>query len=265
MGRKKGNGKNSDQMENTGKVCIIRTGSNKNEIRGNDDGKEFKMVKPPITDLEYDFLSACHEAVIRQQELVPRLASQLELLPEEVIYDWRKQTGNNQLGVITGTDWRYFFHGLECDLANYRDGRFMRLDFGPDGRYDTFSGYGILQFVMTTRLPWREFDRLKFYLGDGPGPFNALSGSHQKMVIIVERLRELNLVEVADPRLCALVQQNRHKFTGKSKFIAPEPDDPYFMQDILGNTHYCFNLVISESGKKLLSNGNGVCKLKQSQ
>jgi hypothetical protein len=215
------------------------------------------MVKPNITDLEYDFLSACQEAVIRQQELVPLLARQLDLQPEDVIFNWLKhKPGNNQLGMITGTDWRYFFHGLECDLKNIRDGRFLRLDFGPNGRYDTFSGYGILQFVMTTRFPWREFEALKLHLSDAPGPFTEYSGSHQRMNHILDHLLDFKLVKVADQDLCAIEKEHRQKYSGKLEFVPLEPDDPYTTQVMSGNTHYCFNLVLSESGMLLLRNGH---------
>ena len=210
-----------------------------------------------ITDLEYDFLCACHEAVIRQQELVPLLAKQLGLPPEKVIYDWRMQTGNKQLGTITGTDWRHFFHGQECDLRNVRDGRFLRLDFGPNGRYDTFTGYGILQFVMSTRNPWREFAKLKTFLAQGPAPYSELSGSHQKMVPIVSRLFELCLVEVADRELCEIVHNKTKVKRNGSKITTVDASDPNWWYAELDSI-FCFNLVLSASGRELLKNGNSI-------
>ncbi len=209
-----------------------------------------------VTDLEFDFLQACHEAVTRQQELVPLLAQHLGLLPEAVIFHWRETLNGEQSGSITGTDWRYFFHGQECDLKNTRDGRFLRLDFGPNGRYDTFSGFGILQFIMTTTFPWREFAKLKVHLYNKPAASDELSGSHQRMRAIVKRLRELSLLEVADPELCALVEENTHIRPDGSSLVTIPQTDYLLLEVMLFNTSSCFNLVLSDSGKQLIGEKN---------
>jgi hypothetical protein len=117
--------------------------------------------------------------------MVPLLAHHLGVAPEEVFYRWIRSPGCEQSGSIAGSDWRYFFHGLECDLKNVCDGRFLRLDFGPNGRYDTFTGWGILQFIMTTKHPWHEFPELKAFLAAGPEPCNERSGSHHKMAGLI--------------------------------------------------------------------------------
>ena len=186
---------------------------------------------------------------------MPLLAKHLGLPPEKVIYDWRIQTGNNQLGTITGADWRHFFHGQECDLKNIRDGRFLRLDFGPNGRYDTFTGYGILQFVMTTKSPWREFAKLKIFLANELAPFNELSGSHHKMCLLDDRLKELGLVEVADRELCELVHKKTKVRRNGSSMITVDAADPNWWYAEL-DSHFCFNLVVSNLGRQLIENGN---------
>src|SRR4051794_13571540 len=97
--------------------------------------------------LEFDIVEACGEAELRQREMIPQLASALDAPVEEVFYTWAFRRCR-QHGEIPNSPWRYFFHGLECDLKNTTDGRFLRLDFGPRGRIDTFTAWGVLQFIM---------------------------------------------------------------------------------------------------------------------
>ncbi len=177
-----------------------------------------------ITKLEFSFLCACEEAVSRQQELMPLLAYHLGVKPEEVFYHWAIPPRCKQVGILGDTGWKYFFHGAECDLKNTRDGRFLRLDFGPYGRFDTFSGFGILQFVMTSIAPWREFSELRTFLAETPPPYNELSGSHAKMVTFADRIKELELVEVADHELYDLVKEHTHIQTNGNQ-ITSLPDE----------------------------------------
>lgn len=44
-----------------------------------------------------------------------------------------------------GKGWRYFFHGLDCTLGNDQSGEKARLEFGPQGRVDTFTESVLLQ------------------------------------------------------------------------------------------------------------------------
>src|SRR5437879_2699245 len=97
--------------------------------------------------LEIGVLKACQELVHRQQEMLPLLAAALHVPEKEVFYTWALHKCK-QHGDLEGTDWWYFFHGLECDLRNKADGRCLRIDFGPGGRVDTFTAWGVLQFIM---------------------------------------------------------------------------------------------------------------------
>ncbi|MEN0063961.1 MAG: hypothetical protein AAGA48_17540 [Myxococcota bacterium] len=56
--------------------------------------------------------------------------------------------------------WTLRFHGLECDLA-HDDGRFMRVDFGPNDHPGTFSYYGLSLFLESS---WRDHDPLRDWL-----------------------------------------------------------------------------------------------------
>jgi hypothetical protein len=110
------------------------------------------------------------------------------------------------------SEWGYFFHGLECDLTNGTDGRFLRLDFGPRGRKDTFTAWGILQFLLTSVSPWKEFAALKAYFGEGQLPFNPYSGSLEKFAPVWDRLTAAGAFEKADPSLLAL--ESKYTFRG---------------------------------------------------
>lgn len=73
-------------------------------------------------------------------------------------------------------------------LEHLSDGRFLRVDFGPGGCLDTSTGWGVLQFVMASKVPWREFPELRAHLAGKPPPYDELSGSHERMVEIVDKL-----------------------------------------------------------------------------
>jgi hypothetical protein len=205
-----------------------------------------------LSGYELNFLHACHEVVTRGQELLPALAASLGMAPEEVFYSWAMLPYGKWTGRIQGTEWIYFFHGLECDLR-HSDGRFLRIDFGPGGRFDTFTGWGVLQFIMTSKSPFREFVALRKYLAGKPPPFTEYSGSHDRMVTIEDRLLNLGYIEPADPALCTL----KEKHTTKD-------DEGYLLISIPGDygnpkkkEYYdvlvCNRLTLTEAGKKLVT------------
>ena len=140
-----------------------------------------------MTSLESDFLSACRETILRQGEMVPLLAGSLGMAPERVFHHW--VISRPRPGRIGNTAWMYFFHGLECELENREDGRFLRVAFGPGGRYDCLSVFGVMQFVMCSRPPWKVYPELRRYLSRDEAPADqkpssrpmSLSGSHKKL------------------------------------------------------------------------------------
>jgi hypothetical protein len=161
--------------------------------------------------IEQGVLEACREIVLRQGEMLPLLAATLQVPEDQVFYTWAFRRCK-QHGPLEGTEWTYFFHGLECDLQNGTDGRFLRVDFGPRGRLDTFTAWGVLQFVMTSVPPWPEFPQLKAYFAKGAPPFDRFSGSFEEMSRIWDRLEAQGVFEKADPSLVDL--QDKHAFRG---------------------------------------------------
>jgi hypothetical protein len=208
-----------------------------------------------ITDLEYAFLCASQEAVLRQQELVPMLAQSLGVEPNEVFYHWVKPPRCEQSGKIVDTDWKYYFHGYECNLKHSQDGRFLRIDFGPHGRFDTFSGWGVLQFVMTTTSPWKGFPDLQAFLAEKSPPYNELSGSHQRMTQLARRMAELHLVEAADSELCELVEKHTYiEPNGWHVVKLPAPFNDWTRSEFWDSA-VCERWVFSDLGKRVITEG----------
>src|SRR5262249_44461622 len=153
----------------------------------------------------------CSEVISHQQELLSMMASHLNLSASQILYEW----GNGkfkQWGSLNKGEWSYLFHGMECDFKNTVDGRFLRVDFGPRGRTDTFTPWGITQFIMASKPPWSEFEELKRYLAQNPPPYDQCSGSLEKMEPIWNELERKGLIEKADQGLIDFAA--KHTVTG---------------------------------------------------
>jgi hypothetical protein len=194
------------------------------------------------------FLSACQEAVTCQQEVVPALAGALQVKPEDVFYLWAERRCT-QRGHFLGEQWAFFSHGLECDVKNPNDGRFLRLDFGPGGRFDTFTAWGIVQFIMASKSPWPDFEELKTFLAEAAPPYDEQSGSLERAAESWQRLENMGLLQIADKNLAALEQQyttvNAHGFRVRS---LPADFTPRQYHDI----SVCTRHVVSSEGRRML-------------
>ena len=164
-----------------------------------------------MDSIELGVLEACQEVTLRQRELLPLLADALDVPESDVWYTWALRSCG-QCGALGGTDWVYFFHGYECDLSNVADGRHMRIDFGPRGRLDTFTSWGVLQFIMTSVPPWHEDPHLKEYFGKGMPPYDRYSGCTDKFYPVWDRLEASGAFEKADQSLVDF--QARHTALG---------------------------------------------------
>ena len=162
---------------------------------------------------EISVLEACRELVLRQGELLPLLADAIDVPESEVFHTWALRKCG-QRGRLEGTDWAYYFHGLECDLDNESDGRHVRIDFGPKGRVDTFTSWGVLQFIMTSAFPWTEFPHLAAALVEGEPPYNQYSASLGKLLPVWDRLEAKGCFERAAPNLI--------EFTARHSTIGPD-------------------------------------------
>jgi hypothetical protein len=157
--------------------------------------------------LDVQFLIACHESVVRRRPLLAELAALLGVGSEELFYLWAERRCE-QHGCFPGAEWTYFFHGYECDLRHTKDGRFLRIDFGPHGNTNTFTAWGVAQFVMTSRSPWSEYGDLKSYLADRPPPYDEHSASLERAGTLCDRLESAGLLEPADRELLAFAERH---------------------------------------------------------
>ena len=157
-----------------------------------------------MDEIEFGVLVACREYAIRQTEMLPLLAAALGVEETQVFYSWALRRCA-QPGKLADRDWAYRFHGLECDLKNQKDGRFLRIDFGPKGRVGILNLGGVERFIMTSVLPWPEFPNLRTYFAKSGPPFDEYSGSWEKMSEVWGRLESKGLFEQADPNLVSLM------------------------------------------------------------
>ncbi len=148
---------------------------------------------------EIEILDACREVQQRNAEMLPLLASALGVSEKQVFYRWALRRCA-QLGQLPGGQWRYYFHGIECDLKNSADGRHLRIDFGPEGRVDTFTAWGVLRFIMHSVTPWAEHPQLKSLFATKDRP----SGDFPRFLLAWDRLQALGCFEPARPDLIAL-------------------------------------------------------------
>ncbi len=161
-----------------------------------------------MTADDWELLSACFEARARQLEMIGPLADALGVREDEVFYLWAIHRRRcPQRGPLGRGPWWYFFHGYECDLKNEADGRFLRYDFGPGGRADCLSPWGVVQFIMTTKEPWQTFPDLRSRLAKKGPPYDEYGGDLFKVSHAWQRLEVFGCFEPADAALVELVRR----------------------------------------------------------
>jgi Domain of unknown function (DUF6896) len=176
------------------------------------NGSPIRPQAAALSPTEFGVLEACAEAAARRREMLSVLAEAIGAAPDDVFYtwvlrrDWVLRT-RGQHGRLGDTGWGYFFHGYECDLT-HADGRRLRFDFGPGGRVDTFTMWGVLQFVMTSDAPWVEYAELKSWLAEKGPRTNPFGGDTRAMASVWDALDARGVFEAAAPELMAL--QARH-------------------------------------------------------
>ncbi len=178
--------------------------SNPNDV---DPGRESGTGREELPPVELGVLRACLEVIEHNQELLPLLAEALGVPETEVFYTWAFRRCRQCIH-FGDTDWVTFFHGLECDLRNERDGCFLRIDFGPGGRVDTFSSWGVLQYIMTATAPWTDYQWLRPHLAKGGPPYDRLSGDFLKMADVWDALEARGVFAPAEPALVRLTEQH---------------------------------------------------------
>lgn len=177
-------------------------------------------------------LQTCHQFSLYKENLMNSLAKSIRLEKKDIFYHWcfRKIS---QSGIIIGSDWKYFFHGLECDLRNCKDNQVIRIEFGPSGRIDTFTSWGLLLFILTLKEPSNEIIKIKKYFSENSG--NYLSDFNKIDRILSSKLEELEI-----KKLIAKASLKNHLISKRSE------DELYF------DSLVCQRKVISNHGLQLL-------------
>lgn len=207
-----------------------------------------------LTPVELSVLAACQDALMEKKKLIAKLANTLCLEPRDIFYHW---IGGKlrQHGYVTGNQWKYFFHGLECDLRHSRDDRFLRIEFGPGGRIDTFTDWGIYQFITSFKDNWPSSPAVAAYFSKNT-PFHHVHATeqldaYQKISFIINRLKSLKLTIPVAPELTKALNGCSVKNQGSTEIIIQLPkhltDHKYF------DTRVCNRLIISPKGWEVLS------------
>ncbi len=199
--------------------------------------------------LTTETLEACQEVQRRQQEMLPLLAAALGVPPEEVFYTWAWRRCQ-QRGRLPEEAWQFFFHGLECDLRNTADGRFLRLDFGPKGRVDTFTAWGVLQFIMTSTPPWGEYRDLKRTFAAKEPPWDQDAGDLGKFGEVWDQLEGWGCLQTADAQLVDLLKRHTSVGADGLQRLAFPPGTPERVQIDCSVAH---RHRLSEEGRRLLA------------
>jgi len=210
------------------------------------------LAGSPMSIIEHELLHACSDVVECQHEMLGLLAKTLGARSNEVFYLWMRRT-IHQRWHLDGSDWKCFFHGFECDLENTNDGRLLRLDFGPGGRVDTFTMWGVLRFVMTSVAPWPEYPELRVQFAEHEESTNSFGGSMDAIGIVWDRLSVLGVFEPADAGLIEF--QKKHTLIGSDglqRITYPEGASDELTYDC----SVAHRPVLSSMGKRLLLKHN---------
>jgi hypothetical protein len=195
-------------------------------------------------------LSAAAALVQRQREVGGLLAGHLGVAPEGVFYHWAFRRCR-QRGEIPETQWRYFFHGLECDL-HHADGRALRVDFGPRGRLDTFSEWGLAVFVAHSRAPWTEFADLAGHARGHGSPEDRVASISRACEPAFLSLEHQGLIELADPSLLAWAASHTRKNSAGLAVFSPPTGVP---EEVVVDSSVAGRRCISAAGWRLLGRG----------
>ena len=194
-----------------------------------------------MTDREMAFLRAASNLVEYQEPIL----AHFEFAAGMSAFDYwiRKRVGRTSAaGQSPSHDpWRYFFHGLEVE-AMHRDGRHLRIELGPRGMTNVFTGASVAVHVLDSKPPWPLYTDLSGFLRNSRGfPDGELARK------LEQGLLKRGLFARADPELHALRESCSLKSPdGTTRIeIPPElrPDTP---EDVF----LCERLVLTEDGRR---------------
>ncbi len=203
-----------------------------------------------LHSVELTVLTACQEILKEKTKLMNQLAKTLGIDTQDLFYQWI--SGKlPQHGFLSGRQWKYFFHGFECDFRHILDGRLIRIEFGPGGRIDTFTDWGIYKFITTVRKQWLTTPAVLTYFSTISASLpSALLDDYQKISFIITQLKSKQWVVAVAPEL-AKINGNPIRAVGSNDLLIQLPK---FLTDYKYlDTRVCQRLIISATGKKILA------------
>jgi len=158
------------------------------------NNQKYFIMNPHLVELSV--LTACQKMIQIKQKLIKPLAKQFEIPPQAIFYNWL--LGKiPQHGYFSDHSWKYFFHGFECDLRHCHEGLMIRIEFGPQGRIDTFTDWGLFQFITTFHPHWFSAPTVVRYFAKIPENLE----NYQKISFIINQFKYLQLVIPVAPEL----------------------------------------------------------------
>lgn len=204
------------------------------------------------------FLVAWYDSLMFRQELVPLLAETIGVEPADIVYQSQVPQYAKSFqwdGVIRNTSWKFAFHGIaECTLFRPEDTRILELKFGPYGRYDTFSGWDTLLFVMASTSPWPEYHELKDYFAEDPQPHDFLTGDYHLMREIESDIMQLDLFEIVNRSLYELSCELYKTYRDGVLYSPPAPYNDLYSR-LYWDLEMSGALVLSQKGQQLFRQG----------
>lgn len=101
-----------------------------------------------MKDREFEkSIVACNDLFfIYKKKLISLLSEKIKVDEADIFYTWCERK-IEQKGFINNY-YKYYFHGYECDFRG-NNGEHIRVEFGPNGRVDTFTFFGLSSFIKT--------------------------------------------------------------------------------------------------------------------
>ncbi len=199
-----------------------------------------------INTVELNLLSTCQQSIEVKKNLIRRLAKTLSLEPQHLFYQWL--LGKiPQHGYLLDRKWKYFFHGFECDLRQTATGQFIRIEFGPGGRTDTFTDWGIYKYLSSSYPNWLTTPEVEHYFSQS----NSRLDAYQKISFLVNKLHALKLIGPVAPELNEIYTHyqlpNATHLESHVKLPKTFPEKKYF------DTRVCNRLIITPEGWQILT------------
>lgn len=193
-----------------------------------------------MTDRERAFLQAAANLVKFQEPVLAHFEHTIGISA----YDYwiRQRVGRGSAGLQSpGCEpWQFHFHGLEVE-AIHTDGRHLRIELGPGGMTNVFTGWSVAIHIVHSKPPWPAYADLKAFLEP-----NDRLPDHRRTSDLEEALLDKGMFARADPELFALrVRHTVPRGDGTMLINIPPEFAPVIPEDAV----LCERLVLTERGR----------------